>query len=318
MASIARSLLLSFSRNPRLARFAYRHGNRLGIHRFIAGTTLDECVAVLRRLNERGFHANTTLLGEAVEDPAAAEKVKEAYAEILERLSREKLRCNVALKLSHLGLGISEDVAFGHMVELLTLARDLSRREGAVLPPAGHFIRMDMEESYYVDATLSIYRRLREKGFENVGIVLQAYLHRSPKDLKDLLPFQPNVRIVKGAYMEPASVAYQDRKTIDEKYLELVQMGLRNGCYVAAATHDDRLIQKIQEWTENEGIGRDRFEFQMLYGIRPSLQEGVLTQGYKVLVATPFGKDWYPYFMRRLAERPANVSLVWRSWIGRG
>ncbi|MDI3269136.1 MAG: proline dehydrogenase family protein [Bacillota bacterium] len=315
---MTRSLLLSLSRNPRAARFAYRHGDRLGVKQFIAGDTLDECVAAVRRLNEKGFHANTTLLGEAVQSPQEAEEVKKAYTDILHRLSEEGLRCNVALKLSHLGLGLGEDVAFGHMEELLQLAEELSRREGAVPPPAGHFIRMDMEESFHVDATLSIYRRLRAKGRDNVGIVLQAYLHRSLQDLEDLLPLRPNFRIVKGAYMEPPSVAYHDKKIIDQKYLELVQRALSAGCYVAVATHDDRLIEKVKAWTEREGISRDRFEFQMLYGIRPALQEEVLSQGYKVLVATPFGKDWYPYLMRRLAERPANVALVWRSWIGGG
>jgi proline dehydrogenase len=174
-----------------------------------------------------------------------------------------------------------------------------------------------MEQSEFVDATLRTYERLREAGHANVGVVLQAYLYRSPDDLDRLLPLEPNVRVVKGAYLEPAAIAHPEKRDVDSAYLRLVDRGLRGGAYVAVATHDERIIGHVQASTAREGIGRDRFEFQMLYGVRPALQRSIAASGYKVLVATPFGPEWYPYLMRRLAERPANVLFFLRNLIRR-
>jgi proline dehydrogenase len=168
-----------------------------------------------------------------------------------------------------------------------------------------------------VDATLRIYERLRAAGLDSVGTVLQSYLYRTPDDLDRLLPSHPNLRIVKGAYLEPATVAYPEKRDVDRAYLEFVERGLREGAYIAVATHDEPLIRRVQEFVVREGIGRDRFEFQMLYGVRPGLQRSIAEEGYKVLVAAPFGPDWYPYFMRRLAERPANVGFFLRNLVRR-
>ncbi len=225
---------------------------------------------------------------------------------ILDRLAAEKLRANVALKLTHLGLTVDEEVAFENVQRLVAHAGGL-----------GLFIRIDMEQSEYVEPTLRTYERLRAAGHDNVGVVLQAYLYRSPDDLKRLLPLAPNVRIVKGAYLEPPEIAHPEKKDVDAAYLQLVETGLRGGAYVAVATHDEKIIQHVLAFAKREGIGRDRFELQMLYGVRPALQRSLVARGYKVLVATPFGPDWYPYLLRRLAERPANLLFFLRNLVRR-
>jgi len=168
-----------------------------------------------------------------------------------------------------------------------------------------------------VEPTLQIYERLRAAGHDRVGTVLQSYLRRTPADLERLLPLSPNLRIVKGAYLEPPDVAYPDKADVDRAYVELVERCLTEGAYAAVATHDEALIGRVQGFAERHGIGRDRFEFQMLYGVRAALQRTVAADGYKVLVATPYGPDWFPYLMRRLAERPANVGFVLRNLVRR-
>jgi proline dehydrogenase len=279
---------------------------RLGAARFVAGETLDQCVAVLRRLNGTGLHANTTLLGEAITDPAGVAEVVRSYETILDRLAAEELQANVALKLTHLGLSFDEELAYENMERLAARADS-----------HGQLLRIDMEQSAYVDATLDIYERLRAAGHANVGTVLQSYLYRSPADLERLLPLHPNLRIVKGAYLESAAIAHPQKADVDAAYVALVERGLSAGAYIAVATHDDRIISRVRAFTEREGIARDRFEFQMLYGVRPALQREIVAAGYKVLVATPFGPDWYPYLMRRLAERPANLLFFLRSLVRR-
>ncbi|HZT90828.1 MAG TPA: proline dehydrogenase family protein [Gaiellaceae bacterium] len=288
--------ILAAADSPRVQRLVRRHGMRLGASRFVAGETLDECVAVLRRLNEQRLHANTTLLGEGVLDPGQTEPVVAAYRAIIERIASEQLRANVALKLTHLGLEIDEELAYANVRSLAEHAA--ARRQ---------FLRIDMEQSQFVDATLRIYRRLREDGLANVGTVVQAYLHRTPADLESLLPLQPNLRLVKGAYLEPPEVALERKADVDSAYASLLERMLTGGGYTAIATHDERLIEHAIRFADEHGVGRDRFEFQMLYGVRPQLQLALARGGYKVLVATPYGPEWYPYLMRRLGERPANL-----------
>jgi proline dehydrogenase len=279
---------------------------RLGAARFVAGVTLDECIAVLRQLNEASLYANTTLLGEAIPDPAGAAAVVAEYERILDRLVAEELRANVALKLTHLGLSFDAETAYANVERLVAHAGRL-----------GAFVRIDMEQSDYVGPTLRIYERLRAAGHDDVGVALQSYLYRTPGDLERLLPLRPNVRIVKGAYLEPASVAHPRKEDVDAAYVALVERGLRDGAYVAVATHDEQIITHVIRFARQEGIGRDRFEFQLLYGVRPALQRRLAGLGFKVLVATPFGPDWYPYLMRRLAERPANVLFLLRNLLRR-
>jgi proline dehydrogenase len=297
-----RKLILSSSGSPPVRRFASKHGLRLGASRFVAGETLDACVEVVRGLNDQGLYANTTLLGEDVMDEGEARAVADDYVTILERLEAESLRCNVALKLTHLGLDLDEELAYENVERLVERAGEL-----------GNFIRIDMEHSALVDPTLRIYRRLREAGPANVGTVLQSYLYRTPDDLESLLPLSPNLRLVKGAYLEPETVAYPRKQDVDAAYLRLVRRSLAGGGYTAIATHDEQAIEDALAFAERKGIGRDRFELQMLYGVRPQLQLDLAARGYKVLVATPYGPEWFPFFTRRLAERPANLVFVARN-----
>lgn len=301
-----RKVILASSGSPRVRRVADRHGLRLGASRFVAGESLDACVAVLRRLNDQGLYANTTLLGEDVLEEAEARAVAEEYLGILARLHEESLRCNVALKLTHLGLDLDEELAYENLERVVARAGEL-----------GNFIRIDMEHSALVDPTLRLYRRLREAGHDNVGTVLQSYLYRTPEDLESLLPLAPNLRLVKGAYLEPETVAYPRKADVDAAYLRLVERSLTGGGHTAIATHDEGMIEHALAFAEREGIDRHRFELQMLYGVRPGLQLDYVGAGYKVLVATPYGPEWYPYLMRRLAERPANLGFFVRNLLRR-
>ena len=292
----SRKAILALAESPRLDHFVRKHGMRLGAARFVAGESLDQLVPVLRRLNEQGLLTNTTLLGEHVHSPEESRAVVDAYREILDRIAADGLKTNVALKLTHLGLDLDEELAYENVTTLIAHAAGL-----------GNFVRMDMEESQWVDATLRIYRRLREAGHENTGTVLQSYLYRTEADLESLLPLKPNLRFVKGAYLEPPEIAYPEKSDVDAAYARLVERSLREGGFTAIATHDERLIEHAIAFTEQERIPREGFQFQMLYGVRPQLQLDLVQRGYAVLVATPFGPDWYRYLMRRLAERPANT-----------
>ena len=299
-----RGVILAATTNPGVSRFVRSYGMRMGAARFVAGETIDEAVLSLRKLNEQGLVTNTTLLGEGVRDQATAMAVVEKYEKILDRIAAEKLQTNIALKLTHLGLDISEELASRNLTRLVEHAQGL-----------GNFIRIDMEESARVDATLRIYRQMRAEGHENVGTVLQAYLYRTERDLDDLLPLKPDLRLVKGAYLEPQNIAYPQKADVDRNYLRLAERMLSGDGYTAIATHDEQIIDYVVNYTHSLGIERDRFEFQMLYGIRPQLQLELVKQGYKVLVATPFGHEWYFYLMRRLAERPANAFFLLRNLI---
>jgi len=277
---------------------------QLGAARFVAGETLDECVVVLRRLNEQGLYANTTLLGEGVLEPGETESVVAAYRTIVDRIADEQLRANVALKLTHLGLSIDEELAQRNVAELVEHAA-----------ARGNFVRIDMEESRHVDATLRIYRRLRESGHENVGTVLQSYLFRTENDLAALLPLAPNLRLVKGAYLEPPEIAYPRKRDVDAAYVRLLETSLRADGFTAVATHDETLIEHTISFAEERAIPKERFQFQMLYGVRTRLQLDLVQRGFDVLVATPYGPEWYRYLMRRLAERPANVLFLLRNLV---
>jgi proline dehydrogenase len=304
--ALMRTAILAASRNSLVRRGVGRFGMRLGAARFVGGEAFDECLAVLRGLNDRGLAANTTILGEDVATEGEARAVVDEYLEILNRIRDEGMRVNVALKLTHLGLDIDEELAYGNVRRIVEHAAE---RE--------NFIRIDMEYSSLVDPTLRIYRRLREAGHDNVGTVLQSYLYRSEQDLEDLLPLRPNLRLVKGAYLEPAAVAHPRKDDVDAAYVRLLERMLTAAGHTAVATHDERLIEHAIRYGERAGIERDRFEFQMLYGVRPQLQLDLVARGYKVLIATPFGREWFPYLMRRLAERPANLLFFARNLLRR-
>jgi proline dehydrogenase len=289
---VLRSLILAAADSARIQRFVGRYGMQLGGSRFVAGETLDEAVVTLRRLNEQGLRTNTTILGEYVKDRAEAEEVVKTYEEVLRRVDAEKLVTNVALKLTHLGVLLDEELGYRNVERLVAHAATFD-----------NFIRIDMEDSSLVDATLGIYRRLRESGHDNVGTVLQSYLYRTEQDLESLLPLRPNLRIVKGAYKEPPELAYPKKADVDAAYVRLIERSIAEGGFTAVATHDQKLIDHALSIDP----GPERMELQMLYGVRTQLQLDLDARGQRVLCAAPYGRDWFPYLMRRLAERPANL-----------
>lgn len=291
-----RKLILVATHNSLVAKIVNSYGMRLGAARFVAGESFDECVPKLKQLNREGFKCNTTILGEAITDRDLANQVTDDYIAILDRIERDKIACNLAVKLTQMGLNIDEELAYANIERLVRHARG-----------KGNFVRIDMEDSPLVDVTLRIYKRLREAGYDNVGTVLQSYLYRTEKDYQSLIPYRPNLRIVKGAYLEPPTVAFPQKSDVDAQYLILTKEMLANNVYTGIATHDTRIIDAVIDYAKRNGIGRDKFEFQMLFGIATNLQKELVAQGYTVLIATPHGPQWYFYLMRRLAERPANV-----------
>ena len=274
-----------------------RVGPALGAYRFVAGNTVADAVAAVRRLGERGLVVTLDHLGESVTSEAEARAAGAAYVEAFAALEAAGLRCHASLKLTQMGLDLSESLCREVVTPILERARALDT-----------FVRIDMEDSAHTEVTLRLFRHFRAGG-PHVGIVLQAYLYRSAEDLAALVGEFPdlNVRIVKGAYLEPPSVAYPEKADVDRSYLRLVAQAMDGGAYCAAATHDEAIIRAVRADVARRGLGAERFEFQMLYGIRPGLQEALARDGYRVRVYVPYGPDWYAYFMRRLAERPANV-----------
>ena len=272
--------------------------------RFVAGTTLDQAVNAVRALNASGAMATLDVLGESVEDRAAADRAAAAYVEAIERIAAERLDANVSIKLTQMGLDLGVE-------ECLSVLAPVA----AAGATRGIFIRIDMESSDYTDRTLEVVDRLRADGFD-VGPVIQAYLHRSPADVERLAAERVRARICKGAYAEPPEVAHQDRQAIGDAFVSLSERLLEADAYPGIATHDPDMIGRVSASARERGIGPERFEFQLLYGVRRDLQRRLLADGYRMRVYVPYGTEWYPYFMRRLAERPANVLFVVRSLFG--
>jgi proline dehydrogenase len=272
--------------------------------RFVAGTTLDDAVAAVRSLNAAGACATLDVLGESVANRVDAERAAAAYVATIERIASEGLDANVSLKLTQMGLDLGVDTC----LEVLAPVVAAGGRHGI-------FVRIDMESSAYTDRTLEVVRRLRAGGHD-VGAVLQAYLRRSLADATALADEGIGVRICKGAYAEPESIAYHDRTEIDRSFVDCCVRILEAGAYPGVATHDPDMIAAVQAHATEHGIGKDRYEFQLLYGIRRDLQERLLREGHRLRVYVPYGTQWYAYFMRRLAERPANVMFLLRSVFG--
>jgi proline dehydrogenase len=272
--------------------------------RFVAGTTLDQAAAAVAVLNAAGASATLDVLGESVIDRESAERAAADYVAAIERIAADRLDANVSLKLTQMGLDLGVEAC----LEVIRPVVETGRRLGI-------FVRVDMESSAYTDRTLVVVARLRGDGFD-VGPVIQAYLHRSRADVVELARDRVRVRICKGAYAEPAEIAWQERAEIDRSFVELSRLLLDADAYPGIATHDPAMIEAVKAYVRECGIGRERFEFQMLYGIRRDLQRQLLADGYRLRVYVPYGTEWYPYFMRRLAERPANVLFVVRSVFG--
>jgi proline dehydrogenase len=274
------------------------------VARFVAGETLDEALAALEKLQAAGFRTTVDVLGEAVTSIDAARTAADAYLATLDALAARGLDRNVSVKLSQMGLGLGELVCRENMSRILARAAEVEA-----------FVRIDMEDHSTTDATLAVWRDLRplNAGRGDSGVVIQTALRRSPDDVEALIAEGARIRLCKGAYVEPAAVAYPDKADVDAAYEQLMTRLLRDGTFPALATHDERLIARAVAQSRAEGIGPDRFEFQMLYGVRRDLQERLLKAGFGVRVYVPFGTQWYPYFMRRLAERPANVAFLLRN-----
>lgn len=269
--------------------------------RFVAGDTLAEAIAVSRRINQEGIHVTLDHLGENVTSLAEAAAFRDVYVTTLERLASEDIQGNVSLKLSQFGMDFSERACQDNVELLVRRAAEL-----------GNFVRVDMESSQYTDRTLRLVCDLHAR-HGSVGTVIQSYLRRSEDDVKMLCGRGIRVRLCKGAYLEPAKLAFQDKTEVDANYVRLMQILLREGQYPAIATHDEAMIAATRRFASEQAIPPERYEFQMLYGIRRDLQRRLVAEGYRMRLYVPFGRAWYPYFMRRLAERPANVLFVARN-----
>jgi proline dehydrogenase len=296
-----RNTLLYLSNQPKVFKFV--RGNRLAqqfARRFVAGETIDEALAVVRELNAKGITASLDLLGESVHNDAEARAARDEYLRILDRIRESKVDANVSVKLTAMGLDIDHELCVGVMQDILALAQQYDS-----------FVRIDMESSEYTELTLKLFEeRLYPQYKANVGVVLQSYLYRTFADVEHMNTLRARVRICKGAYKEPAKVAYPDKKDVDANYIKCMRELMLKGNYPGIATHDPAMINEAKRWAKEQGIGVDRFEFQMLYGVRRDLQESLVKEGYRVRCYVPFGTQWYPYLMRRLAERPANVAFI--------
>ncbi len=296
-----RSALLYLSNQPQI--FSFVRHNKLAkslAMRFVAGETADEALVAVRQLNARGASASLDLLGESVTNETEARATRDAYLQLLDRLQEQRLDANVSVKLTALGLDISEDLCVALMHDVLTRAREQA-----------NFVRIDMESSAYTERTLRLFEERLYPTFKaNVGIVLQSYLYRTFADVERANQLRSRVRLCKGAYKEPASVAYPDKREVDENYVRSMHALMLHGNYPGLATHDRRIINEAKRFAQEQRIDPERFEFQMLYGVRRDLQEQLVREGYRMRVYVPFGTQWYPYLMRRLAERPANLAFI--------
>jgi len=298
-----RRALVALSESPKLQRAVLSLAPaRRAAARFVAGDTLPDAVEAMRTLNARGLLGSLNCLGEKTRTPQEAQAAAQVYHQTLQAIRTEGLTSNVSVKLTQLGIDLDRTLCESLLRGVLTAARQL-----------GNFVRIDMESSVYVDRTLDLYRRLRSEGFDNIGVVLQSYLRRTEQDLESLLPLAPRIRLVKGAYFEPASIAYPRKADVDANFLHLSERLLSSAPVPAIATHDDRLIEHAKTYALTRDINPRSFEFQMIYGVRRDLQEAIAAEGYPMRVYVPFGTQWFPYFMRRLAERPANVMFVLRA-----
>lgn len=282
-------------------------GSRRVARRFVAGETIDDAVKATRTLNQKGIMVTLDHLGENVYSEADAQRAMQHYLDLLDTIDKTAIRSHVSLKLTQLGLDVGEALCEANMRKILERARKY-----------GNFVRIDMEGSAYTEKTLRIYRALR-RDFQNVGVVIQAYLHRSEADMHALAEEGANIRLCKGAYKEPPEIAFPLKSDVDQNYIKLMQIFLSEparakGAYIALATHDEKMIQATKAFAASQNVSKDCFEFQMLYGVRPTAQQQLVTEGYKMRVYVPFGTEWYPYFMRRLAERPANVWFLARNF----
>lgn len=298
MELMMRNMFQSLGKSRTANRLAKRYGLRFGAARFVAGETIQQSIHAVRGLNQDGRVATLDHLGEFVFSEAEALESAEMCIQTLDAIAESGVTSNLSLKMTSLGLDISRDLCVSSMRRILDRAR-----------MHGNFVRIDMEDYAHCQISLDIYRELR-KDYDNVGIVIQAYLFRTMKDMDDLHKLGANLRLVKGAYKESPQVAFPEKSDVDENYKKMIQKHLLNGHYTAIASHDEAIIHFTKDFARTNGIPGSQFEFQMLYGICEELQKQLVKEGYRVRIYVPYGVDWFGYFMRRLAERPANVWFV--------
>lgn len=302
LESIARTILLKMAKSKTLKRSLTKTGLKLGASRFVAGLDLEKTLDVVKDLNKRKIVATIDQLGEGITTPEEARKATQGCIAILEGINRTKVDANLSLKLTQLGLELSKDLCMENMQKIIDVAKKYDI-----------FVRIDMEDSPLCDVTLEITKYFKAQ-HDKVGTVLQSYLYRAADDMKDLQKLNMNLRLVKGAYKEPKEVAFPEKRDVDENYKKMIRLHLDAGCYLAVATHDENLIDYTIQYVKEKKIPKSQFEFQFLYGIRNDLHKKLADAGYTVRLYVPFGYDWYPYFMRRLAERPANVWFVLKNF----
>ncbi|MEK5078353.1 proline dehydrogenase family protein [Solibacillus sp. FSL W7-1436] len=291
-----RDFFISLSENQTLNNAAQQYGLKLGAQSVVAGTTIEQVIESIRKLNEQGISCTVDNLGEFVTDESQAMQAKEEILAMIEAIQVEELDAHISLKPSQLGLDIDIDFCYDNLYEIVERAHEY-----------GIFVNFDMEDYKRLQPSFDILDELA-KSFDNVGTVIQAYFHRAKDDIENFKDFR--LRVVKGAYKEPEEVAYQDKLDIDINFIELIEYHLAHGHFTSIATHDHNIIKHVKYYVEQYDIPKEKFEFQMLYGFRKDLQLELAREGYQVCVYVPYGKDWYGYFMRRLAERPQNISLV--------
>lgn len=300
--TMLRNAFQFLGKNRTANRMARRFGLKFGARRFVAGETVDQAIRTVRKLNEAGMMATLDHLGEFVATEREATEAAEMCVRTLQAIAESGVDSNLSLKLTSLGLDLGEDICLRNLLHVLDAARE-----------SGNFVRIDMEDYPHCQQTLDLYRKLRDvHGYSNVGIVIQAYLYRSSQDVADLSAYRANLRLVKGAYKEPEEVAYPRKADVDESFRRLIRQQLGSGNYAAIASHDEKIVEDAKSFIRVAGISNDVFEFQMLYGIAEELQRRLVSEGYRVRIYVPFGVDWFGYFMRRLAERPANAGFVLR------
>ena len=273
---------------------------RVVARRFVAGETVDDAVKTVREMNRLGIHVSLDHLGENTTNVEEANKATAQALEILEVINREKLDANISVKLTSMGQDIDYDLCYQNISRVVQKAHEYNKT----------FVRLDMEGSDYTQKTLDLFRNLWDNGQHNVGVVLQSYLYRTEKDVEDMIKLGVRVRLCKGAYLEPAEVAYQEKAEVDRNYVRCMERLLSEGNYPGLATHDEKIIEQALAYVTRNRITADRFEFQMLYGVRRDLQKKLANQGYNVRTYIPYGSEWYPYLMRRMAERPANLFFI--------
>lgn len=298
MEMMLRNMFQALGKSRSANRLAKKYGLRFGAARFVAGETIKQSIDAVRKLNEDGRVATLDHLGEFVFSEAEAAESADMCIQTLDAIASSGVQSNLSLKMTSLGLDISRDLCVSNMKRILNRAR-----------MHNNFVRIDMEDYAHCQVSLDIYRELRQE-FDNVGIVIQAYLFRTEQDIADLNELNANLRLVKGAYKESPEVAFPEKKDVDDNLKKIIRQHLLNGNYTAVASHDEAIINYTKALVSEHGIAKDRFEFQMLYGICEDLQKQLASEGYKVRVYVPYGVDWFGYFMRRLAERPANVWFV--------